>query len=78
MHTSAYRHKHTSTHTLALIPPPIRQCAVKSLTPAVVVSWFKGSVITNGDELAFECRQHRIEGEREGGVGMAPGGGGGT
>lgn len=59
MHTSAYTHTHTQahryTHVLAILPPPIQQCAVKSLTPAVVVSWFKGSVITNGKELACEC-----------------------
>lgn len=40
--------------------PSTLQCTVKSLTPAVVVSWFKGSVITNGDTLACECKQHSL------------------
>lgn len=60
------------THTLHLLSslhPSIQQCAVKSLTPAVVVSWFKGSVITNGDKLACECQQHRVWGGGGGGVG---------
>lgn len=52
----------THAHSLPFLHPSIQQCAVKSLTPAVVVSWFKGSVITNGDELACECQQHRIGG----------------
>lgn len=70
------------THTLHLLSslhPSIQQCAVKSLTPAVVVSWFKGSVITNGDKLACECQQRRVWGWGGGGcgsrVGMAPRGG---
>ena len=72
--TSAYRHKHTQQ--LSSLRPSIQQCAVTSLTPAVVVSWFKGSVITNGDELACECQQHGAGGGRGGGrVRMAPGGG---
>lgn len=58
MHTNTHTHtdirSHPSTH------PTV--CAVKSLTPAVVVSWFKGSVITNGDKLACECQQHRVGG----------------
>lgn len=56
--TCAGRH----TRRLLSLHPSIQQCAVKSLTPAVVVSWFKGSVITNGDELACECQQHRVGG----------------
>lgn len=64
----------THTHSLTR-HPTILQCAVKSLTPAVVVSWFEGSVITNGDELACECQQHRVGGWDGGRVGMAPGGG---
>lgn len=77
--TNAYKCVHTrintQTYTLSSLHPSIQQCAVKSLTPAVVVSWFKGSVITNGDELACECQQHRVGGEMGGRVGMAPGGG---
>lgn len=75
MYTSAY------THTLlSSLHPSIQLCAVKSLTPAVVVSWFKESVITSGDELACEYQQHRVEGgvggwDWGGRVGMAPGGG---
>lgn len=50
-------HTGTQIHTYSpsSLHPFIQQCAVKSLTPAVVVSWFKGSVITNGKELACEC-----------------------
>lgn len=50
------------TLTLSSLHPSIQLCAVKSLTPAVVVSWFKESVITSGDELACEYQQHRVEG----------------
>lgn len=50
---------HTHVHTLGSHPSTL-QCTVKSLTPAVVVSWFKGSVITNGDKLACECQQHSL------------------
>lgn len=52
-------HTHTGTHTLHLLSslhPSLQHFAVKSLTPAVVVSWFKGSVITNRDKLACECQ----------------------
>jgi len=52
---------HTQTPTRSHPPSSIQRCAVKSLTPAVVVSWFKGSVITKRDELACECQQHRVE-----------------
>lgn len=51
-------HAQTYSPSLSSLRPSIQQCAVKSLTPAVVVSWFKGSVITNGNELACECQQH--------------------
>lgn len=70
MHTDTRARSRTHTHTLSHLStqPSNQQCAVKSLTPAVVVSWFKGSVITNGDELACECQQHRVGGEREGGA----------
>lgn len=64
MHTSAYREERA--HSLSSLHPSIQQRAVKSLTPAVVVSWFKESVITNGDELACECQQHRVGGWRVG------------
>lgn len=54
----------TDTHTyyswLSSLHPSTLQCTVKSLTPAVFVSWFKGSVITNGDKLACECQQHSL------------------
>ena len=55
--TCTHKHAHTHCTWLSSLHPSIQQCAVKSLTPAVVVSWFKGSVITNGDKLACECQQ---------------------
>lgn len=60
--TCAYRRKHTHIRCTWLSShlPSIQQCAVKSLTPAVVVSWFKGSVIAIGDKLACECQQHSL------------------
>lgn len=63
VHTDTSARPHALT--LALVSPPIHPtlCVVKSLTPAVVVSWFKGSVITNGDELACECQKHRVGGQ---------------
>lgn len=53
-------HTHMYYSWLSSLHPSTLQCTVKSLTPAVVVSWFKGSVITNGDKLACECQQHSL------------------
>lgn len=62
INTYKYIHTHTHMHYswLSSLHPSTLQCTVKSLTPAVVVSWFKGSVITNGDRLACECLQHSL------------------
>lgn len=54
---SANAYKYVQTQARPGTLRSIRRCAVTGLTPAVVVSWFKGSVITNGDELACECQQ---------------------
>lgn len=62
MCSSAYTSKQIHKHSLSSRHPSNQQCAVSSLTPAVVVSWFKGSVITNGKELACECQKHGVRG----------------